>query len=476
MGDQKSRVSRRSALKGLGAGVAVASGCMPPDRCAGPLTDERAAPASAEQAEARRRLEGIDTFVVLMFENRSFDHIFGALSLDAGYPDRARVDGLTGDEWNPALDGQPVRVHRSDEITTKGPSRNWDVAHSTFNGGLNNGFVRANPPPHDIESMAYHDRGVAPLHYALADRYAVCDRWFASVMGPTWPNRFYLHAASSNGRINNLDVGSGEPLSVWERMAERCRTAKNYYAGVVAWYSLAFAKRAIGGGGALIPERIESFFRDARQGTLPNFSIIDPDFHLTDLHPPHTFSLAEPFLGAVVRAIEESPQWERTMLVVTFDEHGGFFDHVPPPITADARPEFRQLGFRVPTVVIGPSVFGGRVVSTPFEHVSVLSTLRTRFGIESLGARMDAATDLSSCIDPDRLESTTPRLRDDPPLSLHPDLLRACCSWESSQEELDVAVRSGRLAAPFVDLRPVDQRLADWLGPAQDLGAVRIRR
>jgi len=233
----------------------------------------------------------------------------------------------------------------------------------------------------------------------------------------------------------------------------------------------------IGGNGAVLPERIEHFFRDAREGTLPDFAIIDPDFHVNDQHPPHTMAMGEAFLGAVVRAIEESPQWSRTLLVVTYDENGGFFDHVPPPPTVDARPEFAQLGFRVPTLLIGPSVWAGRILSTQFEHVSVLATLRSRFGMDSLGPRMDATTDLASCIDPDRVGvSSPPRLRSYTPADLpraHLDMAR---SWTNSQEEMDLAVRSGRVPDAHVDPRPFEDRLAAWLDPAQELGAVRIVR
>ena len=475
-------LSRRDALKNLGAGVSAvasgvaagSSGCMGPDRCAGgPLPVEGTSEAARAQASL---LAGIDHLVVVMVENRSFDHLLGALAFDQSYPDRNRVDGLSGDEENMDRSGKMLRIHlRERDIPTNGPGRNWHISRQAFNEGRNDGFARANQAPHDLEAMAYHDRRLAPLHYALADRYTVCDRWFASVMGATWPNRFYLHAATSNGRKTNVDWGPGEPVTVWERMAERCYSAKNYYAGVIAWHSMAFLKRAISGGGALIPDRIETFFRDAREGTLPNFAIIDPDFHLNDLHPPHTLAMGEAFLGSVVRALEQSPQWPRTMLVIVYDENGGFYDHVPPPTTDDPDPEFRQLGFRVPALVIGPQVWQGKVVSTPLEHVSVLSTLRTRFGIDSLGPRMDAAVDLSSCIDPARTSSSEgPRLTDVAPIALPRTMLAACCAWQNSQEEIEHGVRAGLVPEALVDTRTTSERLASWLRPAEELGAVEL--
>ena len=476
----RKRVSRRAALRKIGAGVGVVAagsggggaGCVGPDRCAGgPMPPPEGAAEGPGTA-----LAAVDHLVVVMFENRSFDHLLGALALDQGYPDRARVDGLRGDEVNVDRAGIALRIHRRDgNIPTNGPGRNWNISHLAFNEGRNDGFARANEPPHDLEAMAFHDRTLAPLHYALADRYTVCDRWFASVMGPTWPNRFFLHAASSNGRKGNIEWGAGEPATVWERMADRCRTAKNYYAGVVAWHSMAFLKRAISGGGALVPERIENFFRDARQGTLPELAIIDPDFHVNDLHPPHTLAMGEAFLGAIVRALEESPQWPRLLLVVLYDEGGGFFDHVPPPTTMDRDPEFRQLGFRVPALVIGPQVWRGRVVSTPFEHVSVLSTLRTRFGIERLGPRMDAAADLTPCLDPGRLTASEgPRLGGEAPVLLARTEVAACCAWQNSQEEMQKGLQAGVLPPALVDPRPTLERVSAWLRPAQELAAVRL--
>jgi phospholipase C len=294
-------------------------------------------------------------------------------------------------------------------------------------------------------------------------------------MGPTWPNRFYLHAATSEGRRTNTPMMQEGPATIWENLEKRCLTAKGYAAGVVPWYLTAFPGKAMSGSDPMIHARIENFFDDARNGNLSNFSLIDPDFFTNDLHPPHDLGLGEAFLGSIVRAMEASPQWGRSLLVITYDEHGGFFDHVPPPMTHDDRAEFRQLGFRVPALVIGPTVRRGQVVSAQFEHVSVAATLGTRFGMESLGVRMDAASDLSPCIDPALLGLPAPRSRGLP--APHVDLRGGLhfAAKHSSQPEMDAAIAIGRVAEAAVDRRTSEERFRSWLRHAQELEAVSVR-
>ena len=192
--------------------------------------------------------------------------------------------------------------------------------------------------------MSYYAPTGIPFLHALAREFTVCDRWFSSVMGPTWPNRFYLTPATAAGIKTNLPMGLSPPPTIWQRMAERCWTGKNYYSSVLPWYSLAFPANSFSGQDAIIPETLDHFYRDAARGELPNLAIIDPDFEANDGHPPHDLALCEAFVASVYRALAESPQWSRSLLVIMFDEHGGFFDHVAPPQTEDPDPEFRQLG------------------------------------------------------------------------------------------------------------------------------------
>ena len=474
------KYSRRSALQrmtlGLGA-AALGSGCaLGPDHCesgpdepaVGPDFDEKGSPT------AKRLLAGIDTIVVIMMENRSFDHFFGALAFDPAYAARNVVDGLSGNEQNVDDDGTVVSVHRSPTILSHGPLHTWEGLHLAYADGRNDGFVRANTGGLKVDAMAYLDRNDIPLHYALADQYTVCDRWFSSVMGPTWPNRFFLHAATSEGRKTNEAIVDGPP-TIWEKLGKKCWASKAYTAGIAHWYYGAFRGRTLAGNDPMVGARIEDFFKDARNGNLPNFSLIDPDFWSNDLHPPHSTGLGEALLGSIVRAMQESRQWKRSLLVITYDENGGFYDHVPPPKTVDSRPEFRQLGFRVPTLVIGPSVKRGAVVSSTLEHVSIAATLRTRFGIESLGERMDATGDLSPCIDPDLAGLPPGPMGKLPQLDLDRRRVVEASSRFTSQPGLEHALRNGHVPAHAIDPRSVEERLHSLLRHAQEFEVAKVR-
>ena len=450
------------------AGSAV-SGCGPmPNRCAG-------GPEVGASAVTDSLLQTIDTFVVVMLENRSFDNLLGGLKLDAGYPAAAAIDGLTGAESNLDAGGAPVMANKLTGNGTLDPRHDWASSRVAFNGGRNDGFVRANAGSNQHETMGYLTRDTLPFLHALAGEYTVCDRWFSSVMGPTWPNRFYLHAGTATGKKTNLPMGLSPPPTIWQRLADRCWTGKNYHSGAIPWYSVAFPANSFSGDDAMVPEPMDHFYRDAAAGRLPNFALIDPDFDLNDGHPPHDLELCEAFVASIYRSLANSPQWPRTLLVITFDEHGGFFDHVAPPTVVDPDPDFRQLGFRVPTIVAGPRVRRGAVVSTTFEHVSVAATLAARFGIGSLGARMDTSNDLSSCLDPAAGGAVglaaAPSL---PIVALSKSRSLRAPARASSLPELARAARVGGVPAAHIDARPAGERVHSWLRHAQELEAIRV--
>lgn len=377
-----------------------------------PLHDE----CATSDLSPEELLAGIDHVVVLMMENRSFDHYFGALKLVEG---RA-VDGLSGGETNPSLGLGEVGVYKSDEFHPKDPPHEWDECHVQFNLGDNNGFVFENEkknPGFGAQVMGYHVREQLPVLYALADNFALCDRWFAAVMGPTWPNRYYLNACTSGGGKSNFP----DPFldTLFHACDDAGLTSRIYFTDV-PWVAGAFplvptvwGKLADGFGGfsldALVgPHTLDRFFDDVAAGDLPNFTVLDPGFTSNDDHPEHSPELGQILIGTVYKALAESPLWAKTLLIITYDEHGGFYDHVPPPETVDDEPEFTQLGFRVPALVIGPRVRKGCVVSTQFEHCSVGATLMRRFGIPPLNERMATANDVSSCIHPDYVDDPQP--------------------------------------------------------------------
>lgn len=475
-------LTRRGVLQGLGAATALGCGASSdpeqapvaptpgaPQDPASPETSPPPAGPGPDKPSPKELLAGIEHIVVLMMENRSFDHFLGALKNDSGYAAKADVDGLTGTEWNPAPDETPVQVYKLDTFTAEDPPHSWTASHAQFNGGKNDGFVKAHAGATQNEVMGYYERSQLPFFYWLADNFAICDHWYASVMGPTWPNRYYLHAGTSNGKKDNKPFLVGAPETIWERLAEAKLSFKNYYAGLTSWYAGGFASKIL----QLNPTRpIDEFFEDAKKGTLPAFSIIDPDYLSNDDHPPHDVQRGQAFVASVYKALADSPLWPKTLFIITYDEHGGFFDHVPPPAAPDSIGEFAQYGFRVPSFVIGPTVRKGYVSKTVYDHTSVAATVRTRFGIRDLSKRMEQAADVTDCIDPLKVKA---------PAAAPTGMPQVAMTMQAALHE-GVGVHSLPSLAELVDKgiitevdpRTPQERVAAWLEHAVRLGVVRI--
>lgn len=473
-------IDRRQFLAGLGAGLgAVSIGCGD-NRAAGPDAGQArpdAAPPAADAAvtacaasdlPARELLAGIETIVVLCLENRSFDHCLGSLRLVEG---RADIDGLVGTEWNPDNDGNPVALHRIVEPLGSDPPHNWGAAHRQWHDGANDGFVQAHSGADQADVMGYRRRDQLPVTYALADAGVVCNRWFSPVLGPTWPNRAYLHAATSTGMMENLPMLFAEP-TIWDRLEAARLRGVNYYHDV-PWAFGAFGKLS----GI---EPVERFFQDAAAGTLPPLALIDPAFTggtANDDHPTKDGQLSQALLASVVAALGASPQWSRCLFVLVYDEHGGFFDHVAPPtVRPGVEPfaGFDRLGFRVPAVVIGPHVRRGCAVDTVFEHGSVIATVSRRFGLDPVNPRAAATADLSACIDPRRLAAPLPPPRL-PVVELSRQRLAALAGRAAPGHAELTAAFDARPAPAGIDRRgesdEVVRRVLRW---GEQLGAVRI--
>jgi phospholipase C len=345
----------------------------------------------------------IDTVIYLMMENRSYDHWLGARSMNEALPG----DGLAATMSNLDLAGNPVPVFEGVDgmMCIPDPSHGWEASHVQFNGGVNDGFLATHQMEHpgDLGAMQYLTRTHLPVTWALADEYATCDRWFASVMGPTWPNRYYWMSATSMGLTDNrVPEGGYTAPTIFGRMDDAGVPWKIYYS------DLPFVALLGANSDVELTDRLwrmEDFFHDCEMGTLPNVVYLDPPFTMADDHPPHHPIVGQQFLAAIYNAVSSSPQWERTLLVITYDEHGGFYDHVAPPTTDDERTAegFDQLGFRVPTLVIGPYVKRGHVSSVVRDHTSALKHIENTFGTAPLTARSTAAADLSELIDETRL-------------------------------------------------------------------------
>lgn len=338
------------------------------------------------------------TFVVLMLENRSYDHMLGARAFE-GKPG----DGLRADMQNLDLDGKPVRVYAAtrDALCDRDPPHGWGASHNQFADGKNDGFLKVHQTRHGsttaIEPMQYQTRETSPVTWALADHYTSCDRYFAAVMGPTWPNRMYWHTGQSNGiQSNELPQQGFNWPSIHHRLDAAGVSWASYFGNIPV---VGFIQDLPG-----VSERVfnfGTFFDHAKAGTLPEVVYIDPSFYVNDDHPPIHPILGQELIASVYTALATSPQWPECTLVITYDEHGGFFDHVVPPKIADdfASTGFDQLGFRVPALVVGPYVKQGHVSSVVYNHGSVLRHLQDRFGLEPLTTRVTASNDLSDCFD-----------------------------------------------------------------------------
>jgi len=355
-------------------------------------------------------LKEINHIVVLMLENRSFDHMLGYLRLKGNRPD---IDGLTGKEVNEYPKGTPHKPKLSTETAfSPDPHHDWDNVNAQLdnnNGGFISDFATYNPIPDKPERvMNYHDASRVTSLDQLAKQFCVCDRWFSSVPGATQPNRMYALAGESGGKKNNL------PTSTLLTGGWKVKPIYQFLPKNVSWrhYSHDIASlRFIKGYQGLVPEidKINQFYARAQQGQLTNISWIDPDFGTliypgppNDDHPPHDIANGQNLVRKVYNALLNGPQWKKTLLIVVYDEHGGFYDHVSPRqwTPTDDREEFRKYGVRVPALVISPwvgkQVAYGSKENVVFDHTSILKTILKRFATPAtrMTARVDAANDL----------------------------------------------------------------------------------
>jgi phospholipase C len=330
----------------------------------------------------------ITNIVVLMMENRSFDHMLGRLP---------GADGLRRDMWNPDEDGERVYVHRMRDMTcTLGdPHHHRSAALDQHNGGANDGFVLDS----GTQTMGYYGEQELPWMYAVASEFTAFDHWFAGILGPTWPNRSYFHAGTSGGRTSNVfspgNIGLNE-RTVWHQLRDAGIPWKIYFS------DLPFT--------ALHPELtlryfdrfriMQEFYGDAAAGTLPPVSMIEPGYFIgTDDHPPIDAQAGQRFMADVVHALMMSPQWPSTALIITYDENGGFYDHMPPPSLPDDHPEIADaVGFRVPSLLISPWARRG-VAKRVHDHTSALKFIQWRFGLPPLSTRNATTNDILYAFD-----------------------------------------------------------------------------
>lgn len=418
------------------------------------------------------QLNQIDHIVVLMLENRSFDHMLGYLSLPPalGGKGRTDVDGLKGDETNDDENGVPFPVMRmASPIMNGDPCHEWDCVEeqlSNDNGGFLTNYAKvvvSNPE----FIMHYFTGADVPVYDHLAAEFSICDRYFCSLPGPTQPNRAYSLAGTSDSKKDNFT-----PKELLAGKGFAGKTIFEFLPSKVKWKayshdisSLRFFKKFRT---KLVPQidKITKFFADAKTGTLPNVSWIDPDFGIAvfpgapnDDHPPHDTRHCQNLVSDVYNALLASPNWSKTLLIVTYDEHGGYYDHVSPrPFTPlDDDENFAFRGVRVPMFLVSPWVarqgaYGSNTHGIPaeelvFDHASILRTILKRFCTDATGSpemtrRVDTASDLSALLTENqpRTDCTpTPRIPN-VPVSLKDTFLLEADQSEF-QAELDAMVK-----------------------------------
>lgn len=339
----------------------------------------------------------MDHVIVLMLENRSFDHMLGFV------PHLRQHGGLTGTESNPDQAGQPVTVSADARYEIKGPDHSHtgvleQLGMNVHSEPRNDGFIRnydrvATGKGRRI--MRSFDPRMVPVLAKLAESYATCTRWFSSVPGNTWPNREFLHSGTSRGRVDNsiLHFESTE-RTVFELLDAAGATWRIYHKDTPhTWNFPALWDTPLKRGRFQSYQELDGAIRNDR---LPSYAFVEPDYGLIGVgnsqHPSQAnsrdeFLAGERLIHTIYTALRETPQvFEKTVFIITYDEHGGFYDHVPPPATVppDGRTGpngfgFDLLGVRVPTVVVSPWVPRGHVDDTVYDHASVIQTLRTRF-------------------------------------------------------------------------------------------------
>ena len=343
----------------------------------------------------------IDHIVVLMQENRSFDHYLDQLFRENAPPAR-RLAPLPP---NPdPLGGPPIfPFHQTRVCEVADLNHSWDGTHNSWDNGKMDGFTAANVnalDPSGARTMGYHNSADLPFYYALYSTFAMGDRYFASLLGPTYPNRLYLFAASSFGHIKNDFPKKGEYApSIFDRMEDAGIAWRVYFSDLP--FTALLARVASNGAKTTT---IDNFFVDAAAGNLPQVSILEPKYFGTvaeesDEHPPSDFQIGQDFVASVVQAMLQSPNWPSSVLFLTYDEHGGYFDHVPPPaacVPGDKPPmlqsgnyvaDFDHFGIRVPFVVVSPFSKPNFVSHVPHDHTSITRFIEARFDLPALTGR-----------------------------------------------------------------------------------------
>lgn len=465
-----SRLTRRRLL-------ATGAGALAGSALSGPLTAGRAlagvaqlatpAAQAASVSEALRALgrtalrhpdslpapalsSGTDTIpaiehvVVLMLENHSYDNLFGMLGRGPGQ--RPRGDGFTlGADGlptasNPYPDGRPLRAFHMPttcQLPAK-PSQEWEQSHIQYANGKLNGFVVSDSGP---VAMGYWDGRDLPFTYDLARHFPIGDRWFASTLAQTDPQRRFLIAATAMGMTDDIGGSPGNLIpdaslaappngTIFERLTQAGISWIDYCQSFPTGATMELYPTIDAPFSATNVKPIGQFFTDAASGNLPSFSLLDPDYGTQSQENPQNIVRGEAFLAQAVEAIGSSPAWRRTLFILTYDEHGGYYDHVPPPaalapdsVAPQVQPGestydgYARYGFRVPAVVVSPYAKPGYVSHVVYDHTSILAFLEHKWNLPAMTYRDANANNLTDFLDLSAMAAGQPTFPELPALT-----------------------------------------------------------
>jgi phospholipase C len=388
-------ISRRRFLH-TAAGTAAALGVTGPDLLLG-----------APKKLPNPKQAGIDRIVVVMMENRSFDHMLGWLPNADGqqagltYLDRSGMPQATHHLGGPGGDFQGCG-HPD-------PDHSYEGGRIEFNNGACDGWLLAGE--NDLYAIGYYTGSDLPFFNGAARDWTTCDRWFSPIMAATFPNRLYLHCGQTDRLSNSFGVCSLP--TIWDRLADAGVTARYYFSDVpfVALWGTKYIP---------IARPVSEFFEACATSRLPEVSFVEPRFIeeqtgiSNDDHPHADVRDGQAFQKSIYDAVTSSRDWHNTLLVFVYDEWGGFFDHVPP--TAAPIPDADRAagnldglrGFRVPAVLVSPFAARQHVSNVVFDHTSILRFIEWRWALDPLTVRDATANNLADALDFDRRILTAP--------------------------------------------------------------------
>ncbi|MGZ3653548.1 MAG: alkaline phosphatase family protein [Bdellovibrionota bacterium] len=351
----------------------------------------------------------IEHVIVIMQENHSFDNYFGSLSAPQFYG--SQVDGLRPGLSNRHRSGKEVPVFKQTNLCVTDLAHDWNSMHNDWNNGAMDGFVRTNDDRGDgTRVMGVYDETDLPFYYALANQFAIGDRYFASTLTQTFPNRFYLLTGTSFGHIQNLLPGSKTSYAqktLFDLLDEYGITWKYYNDG--EGYLKLFQPLYLRSLDKM--KTIADYESDLAAGTLPQVAFLDTSAEGEDEHPSADIQIGETWVSQRIRALMASSAWSTSALFLTYDEGGGFYDHVNPPqacapdsiapllMPGSVPGGFDQLGFRVPFVAVSPYARHHFVSHNIYDHSSILKFIETKFNLPALTARDANADGFSDVFD-----------------------------------------------------------------------------